>query len=142
MYCRVLHNQTTQYRRKRDSYIPYITQPPKSPLPSSSALCISLFQWLDPNDHTSLQPAFTASPEGWRVRFTNCIRSYTGRAGEESPEGVVSRFGPGGSDKLIPAPLRRSDPDLKFSIAYRIISSIWMISFFFFSHPSAKFGTV
>ena len=34
------------------------------------------------------------------------------------------RCGPGGSDKLHPAPLGRSDPDLMFSTAYRSINII------------------
>ena len=53
-----------------------------------------------------------------------------GRIGEEALEGVVSRFGPGGGDKLHPAPLGRSDLDLIFFTDYRSIATIWLTSVF------------
>ena len=55
-----------------------------------------------------------------------------GCVGEESSEGVVSIFGPGGGggDKLHPEPTVNSDPDLTFSTTYIIIAPIWMTSVF------------
>ena len=54
-----------------------------------------------------------------------------GRVREESLEGVVYLFGMGDSDKLLPAPLGRSDTALTFYTAYRSIAPIWMTSVFF-----------
>ena len=102
-------------KEKRESNIIYTTQPPKSPLLYSSALWNGLFWGLDPNDHLNPDPVTDASPKGWRVRFPNCIRSDMGRVGEESMEGVGSRFGLGGA---------------KFSTAYRSFAPIWIISAF------------
>ena len=89
-----------------------------------------MFQGIDPNYHPNPDPATATSPEGRRVRFPNCIRSDTGRVIEEAPEGVVYRFSTGGSDKLRPANLGRSDPALTFSTAYIIIAPIWTTSVF------------
>ena len=130
--CRYVRYRTTkrQNKEKIESYIPSTTHPTKYPLPPSSVFPSGLFRGLNPNDRPNLDPATAAYPEGRRVRFLNCIWSDTERVGEESPEGVVSQFGPGGGDKLRPELLGRYDPDLKFSTAYRNIAPIWMTSVF------------
>ena len=123
---------TTKWHNKEkwESYIPSTTHPPNSPHPSSSAFSGGLFRGLDPNYRPNPYPTTAASPEFRRVKFLNCIRSDMGRIGEEVPEGVGSRFGPEGGDKLRPAPSGRYDPALEFSTSYRIISPICMTSYF------------
>ena len=122
--------QNYTIKKKIDSYIPPTTNPPKSPITSSSAFSSGLFRGLGTNDQTNPDPATTAFPEDRRVRFQNCIRSDTGRVGEEAPEGVGSRFGPDGGEKIRSAPSGHYDPDLTFSSVYRSIVPIWMTSVF------------
>ena len=75
-------------KKKIESYIPYTTHPPKSPLPSLTAFSSGQFQGLYPNDCPNLYPTTAASPEGRRVRFPNCTRSVMGYVGEEALAGV------------------------------------------------------
>ena len=50
---------------------------------------------IDPNDFPKTYPATTAYPEGRRLQFSNFFQLDTGHVGEESLEGVGSRFSPG-----------------------------------------------
>ena len=80
-------------KKKRESYIPSTTHPPKPTLPSSSAFSGGLFRGIDTNDNPDPDPATAAFPEIQIVRLPNFIRLDSGRVGEEAPEGVGSRLG-------------------------------------------------
>ena len=103
-------------KKKRESYISSTTYPPKYPLPSSSAFSSGLFWGLNPNDCPNPYPATAAPPEGRIVKSPKYVLSDMGCAVEAFPERVGSQFGPGGGEKLRPAPLRRSDMDLEFPL--------------------------
>ena len=102
----------------------------KHPFPSFSDFFSSLFQGLNPNNCLDSYPVTDASHEGRIIQFLNCIQPDTGLVGEESMEVLGSRFGPGGGDKIWPAPLGHSYLDLTFYTAYRSIVLIWLTTVF------------
>ena len=123
-------NYTIKKKRKLHPIYHPTTHPSKSPLPSSSAFSGGLFQVINTNNCPDPEPVTSASPEGRRLIFPNCIWLDTGHVGEEAPEVVRKKFGPGRSEKLRPASLVCYYLALKMFTSFRSIASIWMTSVF------------
>ena len=141
--CRTVRYFTTKLNNKEkiDSYIPYTTHSPKSPLLYLTAFSSGQFWGIYPNYHPNTYPTTAAYPEGRKLWFPNCIWSGIGHVREESPVvvgyqfslGAVTNYAQDLRDVLIHIwhfPLR-----IEASLPY-----VW--PFFFLSHPSTKIGMV